>query len=236
MKVLIACEESQEVCKAFRNRGHEAYSCDIQEPSGGHLEWHILGDAIPALRGGENRDNGRRDARNKKVGPADSASSLHISQQCRCAALMEGTRTASRQSNAWNPRPRFIYEILVGGYSENMRRKPDSKQGILFATVTPHVAFPLLPQKEFCGIVLPAARYTADYVLVYADGTVEVVEIKSKFTRRAQRDYIYRRRLFIDLIAEPKGYKFTEIITPDSKSEVKEWKTLAAQMEGSKMR
>lgn len=36
MKVLIACEESQEVCKAFRALGHEAYSCDIQEPSGGH--------------------------------------------------------------------------------------------------------------------------------------------------------------------------------------------------------
>lgn len=41
MKVLIACEESQEVCKAFRAKGHEAYSCDIQEPSGGHPEWHI---------------------------------------------------------------------------------------------------------------------------------------------------------------------------------------------------
>lgn len=53
MKVLIACEESQEVCKAFRARGHEAYSCDIQEPSGGHPEWHILGDALMALRGGE---------------------------------------------------------------------------------------------------------------------------------------------------------------------------------------
>lgn len=46
MKVLIACEESQEVCKAFRTLGHEAYSCDIQEPSGGHPEWHILGDAV----------------------------------------------------------------------------------------------------------------------------------------------------------------------------------------------
>lgn len=52
MKVLIACEESQTVCKAFRERGHEAYSCDIQEPSGGHPEWHILGDAIAALNGG----------------------------------------------------------------------------------------------------------------------------------------------------------------------------------------
>lgn len=38
MKVLVACEESQTVCKAFRERGHEAYSCDIQEPSGGHPE------------------------------------------------------------------------------------------------------------------------------------------------------------------------------------------------------
>ena len=52
MKVLVACEESQTVCKAFRERGHEAYSCDIQEPSGGHPEWHILGDAIVALDGG----------------------------------------------------------------------------------------------------------------------------------------------------------------------------------------
>ena len=53
MKVLIACEESQTVCKAFRARGHEAYSCDIQEPSGGHPEWHILGDALKAIQGGQ---------------------------------------------------------------------------------------------------------------------------------------------------------------------------------------
>lgn len=53
MKVLIACEESQEVCKAFRARGHEAYSCDLIEPSGGHPEWHILGDALKAIEGGQ---------------------------------------------------------------------------------------------------------------------------------------------------------------------------------------
>lgn len=52
MNVLIACEESQEVCKAFRSKGHNAYSCDIQEPSGGHPEWHILGDAVQAMMGG----------------------------------------------------------------------------------------------------------------------------------------------------------------------------------------
>ena len=51
MAILIACEESQEVCKAFRARGFEAYSCDIQECSGGHPEWHILGDVLPLLNG-----------------------------------------------------------------------------------------------------------------------------------------------------------------------------------------
>lgn len=53
MKVLIACEESQRVCCALRELGHEAYSCDIQKPSGGHPEWHILGDALRAIEGGE---------------------------------------------------------------------------------------------------------------------------------------------------------------------------------------
>ena len=50
MRVLIACEESQIVCKAFRSRGHEAYSCDIQECSGGHPEWHIQADALQLLK------------------------------------------------------------------------------------------------------------------------------------------------------------------------------------------
>jgi hypothetical protein len=49
MKVLIACEESQAVCIAFRNKGHEAYSCDILPCSGGHPEWHLQGDVIPLL-------------------------------------------------------------------------------------------------------------------------------------------------------------------------------------------
>ena len=51
MNVLVACEESQEVCKAFRERGHRAFSCDIQECSGGHPEWHIQGDVLPLLNG-----------------------------------------------------------------------------------------------------------------------------------------------------------------------------------------
>ena len=50
MKVLVACEESQAVCKAFRAKGHEAYSCDTQDCSGGHPEWHIKGDALELLK------------------------------------------------------------------------------------------------------------------------------------------------------------------------------------------
>ena len=52
LKVLIACEESQRVCTEFRKLGHEAYSADIQEPSGGRPEWHILGDVLNILQGG----------------------------------------------------------------------------------------------------------------------------------------------------------------------------------------
>lgn len=49
MKVLVACEESQRVCIEFRKLGHEAYSCDILDCSGGHPEWHIKGDVTSLL-------------------------------------------------------------------------------------------------------------------------------------------------------------------------------------------
>ena len=52
MRVLVACEESQAVCIAFRERGHEAYSCDILPCSGGHPEWHIQDDVLKHLDDG----------------------------------------------------------------------------------------------------------------------------------------------------------------------------------------
>lgn len=51
MDVLIACEESQAVCIEMRRNGHRAFSCDIQECSGGHPEWHIMGDVLPLING-----------------------------------------------------------------------------------------------------------------------------------------------------------------------------------------
>lgn len=70
MKILVACEESQAVTKELRRLGHEAYSCDIIDQSGGHPEWHIKQDVIPLLdgncsfrttEGGQHRVNGKWD-------------------------------------------------------------------------------------------------------------------------------------------------------------------------------
>lgn len=52
MRVLVACEESQAVCKAFRELGHEAFSCDVLPCSGGHPEWHIQDDVLKHLDDG----------------------------------------------------------------------------------------------------------------------------------------------------------------------------------------
>lgn len=51
MNILIACEESQRVCQAFRDKGHNAFSCDVIDTSGAHPEWHIKQDVLPLLNG-----------------------------------------------------------------------------------------------------------------------------------------------------------------------------------------
>lgn len=51
MYILVACEESQRVCEAFRDKGHIAFSCDVIDASGNHPEWHIKQDVSPLLNG-----------------------------------------------------------------------------------------------------------------------------------------------------------------------------------------
>ena len=72
--------------------------------------------------------------------------------------------------------------------------------------------FTLYQSREYCGIRLSAAHYTPDFFVTYANGLVEAIEVKHTVIRRLQRDYIYRRRLFIELYARPNGWKFTEYI------------------------
>lgn len=133
-------------------------------------------------------------------------------------SLAEAAEAAGKLGKAFGSRGE--YEFYIGVILPGI-------QAGRICRATPQVRFDLLPAKEFCGMRLPAAHYTCDYMIEYANGTVEVVEIKCKFTRRAQRDYIYRRRLFVDLIAEPRGWKFREIITGDTREDLKAWKEKA---------
>lgn len=75
-----------------------------------------------------------------------------------------------------------------------------------------HKTFLLLPAAEYCGLKLHKAEYTPDFILTYASGLIEVVEVKSKAVRRLQKSYVYRRRLFIDKYARPQGWAFREVI------------------------
>ena len=82
----------------------------------------------------------------------------------------------------------------------------------LVAQIELHKQFLLYPADTYCGLRLPAAHYTPDFLVTYTNGTVEAVEVKHAKIRKLQRDYIYRRRLFIERYARPNGWKFTEYI------------------------
>lgn len=80
------------------------------------------------------------------------------------------------------------------------------------ASVQRHVRYELMPKSEYCGMRLPAAHYTPDFVVEYKNGTIEVVEVKHSAIRKLQGSYVYRRRLFIEIYARPNGWIFTEYI------------------------
>ena len=86
MKVLVACEESQTVCKEFRTKGHEAYSADLQDCSGGHPEWHIKGDVLPLINGNCQffTVGGGGSRYTCQMGSDHSTSTLHIPYERRC--------------------------------------------------------------------------------------------------------------------------------------------------------
>lgn len=93
MNVLIACEESQAVCKAFRERGHRAFSADLQECSGGHPEWHIKGDVIPLINGDCTfRTSDTHTHTSGRVGPTDSTSTMHTSHKFRAMGIQQRKR------------------------------------------------------------------------------------------------------------------------------------------------
>lgn len=98
------------------------------------------------------------------------------------------------------------YEFYVGEVLPGLRSGK-------IASCEEHPVFALFGSGEFCEIKLGTIRYTADFKITYSDGTVEIIEIKSRFVRRMQRDYPVRRRIFIEKYARPNGWKFREVIT-----------------------
>lgn len=76
-----------------------------------------------------------------------------------------------------------------------------------------HQEYELYPESTYCGFKLPRAVFTPDFVLLYQNGTVEVIEIKSTFTKKQSRDYTLRRRLFIDKYCRTRGWLWREIVT-----------------------
>lgn len=108
------------------------------------------------------------------------------------------------------PKSEFDSELEADFYATEVLPKIRSGQ---IVGCELHKAFLLLPAAEYCGIKLHKAEYTPDFVLTYANGMVEVVEVKSKMVRKLQQSYVYRRRLFIDKWARPNGWTFREVIT-----------------------
>ena len=134
--------------------------------------------------------------------------------------MQEAARAAKRTGKVFDSRGE--YEYYIGTVA------PRVAKGEIVEWEA-HPSFPLFPAGEYGALKLRPVRYTADFRLVYADGTVEIVEVKSKFVRRMQRDYAVRRRVFLELVARPAGWKFTEIITADSAEEVKRWRELVKE-------
>lgn len=141
MKILVACEESQSVTAALRNRGHEAYSCDIEPCSGGHPEWHIMGDVLPLLNGRcsfKTMDGCNHETKEKwdmlfAFPPCTyltSAGTRHYSTRCNSVAKVNA-RIARRESAALffmrfvnADCEKIVIENPVG-YMSTYYRKPD---------------------------------------------------------------------------------------------------------------
>ena len=133
----------------------------------------------------------------------------------KAVALQRAAETSQSRAAGFDSKGEYEYYIgtvkplLSSGKLKSCERQP---------------VFKLFPAGEYMGIKLNAIRYTADFRLDFTDGSVEIVEIKSKFVKRQQRDYHIRKRLFIEQYARPNGWRFTEIITGDSREEIKAWR------------
>jgi len=134
MNVLIACEESQRVCMAFRERGHTAWSCDIQPCSGGHPEWHILGDCLPLLNGDcqFTTEAGGGTHAEWTLGSDHRASAVHEDEQRRSEAFISRASIEHTEILRRALRQGFIHGDLGGRLRESGHREPNAECCIQF--------------------------------------------------------------------------------------------------------
>lgn len=142
-----------------------------------------------------------------RLGPA--ARAQIAAARARQAAAQKARRLQTDAAKAGPLLPEADSELEKRYYAAELW--PKIMAGLV-AQVELHKQFLLYPADTYCGLRLPAAHYTPDFLVTYTNGTVEVVEVKSAAVRKLQRDYIYRRRLFIERYARPNGWKFTEYI------------------------
>ncbi|MCC8156335.1 MAG: DUF1064 domain-containing protein [Oscillospiraceae bacterium] len=135
-------------------------------------------------------------------------------------ALATAARAAKATEKAFDSKGEYEYYISVV--------LPGLARGEILRCEQ-HPRFLLFPEGEYDGVKLRAIRYTADFRLDRADGTVEIVEIKSQFVKRMQRDYHIRKRIFIETVARPNGWRFREQITDDTKDEQRRWRELTRE-------
>lgn len=74
-----------------------------------------------------------------------------------------------------------------------------------------HRTFVVIPKVVFAGKTYRERKFTPDFFLEYPDGKVKIVEVKSGYVRRAQRDYPLRRQLFLQNFCVPNGWEYEEV-------------------------
>lgn len=141
MKVLVACEESQEVCKAFREKGHEAYSCDIQHCAlWNHMEWHIVEDVRQIIGGVQLCNRGRETTHDSgTLGFYHCPSALHLpDQQLRRAAFQRRPHRERRGKDGKRlGGKRIFHAVLQCASGEKVHRKPHADAPMEASTVEP---------------------------------------------------------------------------------------------------
>lgn len=124
------------------------------------------------------------------------------------AARRDGAKRQKRLEQLLRPKSKFDSKLESDFYLGYILPRLNSGQ---ITACRDHETFRLWEKDEYAGLPLPKADFTPDYILEYANGYTEVVEVKSSFVRKKHPDYPFRRRLFIEQVCKPQGWGYREV-------------------------